>query len=354
MRNGPARRPPWYARADTRLAIVVVALLVVAGGAAAVQQRGHTSGKGAVVAEPVEPAPLAVADGTVTFAIEPTPTANTPPTPTPTPVPTPTPMRVDLRPRRVGVGETMLVSVRAPDAASVSLTFRGATYNLLREDEVFWGVVGVHRDDSPGADMLALEARDAAGVVLERLTADYEVTPVERPIDYVVLTEDEASVLTPEAAQLEEQLRAQIFSRFDRARGWSTFFIRPTVGVITTEFAQGRSYNDGPVTSRHSGMDIAAAEGTPIVAAAPGRVDWVGEMPIRGLSVIVDHGAGVKTGYHHLQSIAVTVDDVVEAGAAIGAMGASGLATGPHLHWEVTVWGVNVEPMGWVLTDFTP
>ena len=91
-----------------------------------------------------------------------------------------------------------------------------------------------------------------------------------------------------------------------------------------------------------------------MTAAAPGRVAWAGEMPIRGRSVILDHGAGVKTGYHHLQSVTVTVDERVEAGQSLGAAGQSGLATGPHLHWELTVWGVNVDPLSWTLKDFTP
>ena len=75
-------------------------------------------------------------------------------------------------------------------------------------------------------------------------------------------------------------------------------------------------------------------------------------MPIRGNSVIVDHGAGLMTGYHHLSRIDVAVDDLVQAGTQLGALGATGLTTGPHVHWEVIVHGVNVDPLPWLFNSF--
>ena len=112
---------------------------------------------------------------------------------------------------------------------------------------------------------------------------------------------------------------------------------------MTSQFGSGRSYNGGPVTSFHRGVDYGGNAGDPVLAAAPGRVSWTGAMPLRGNSVIIDHGAGVKTGYHHLSAIGVAVDDVVAAGDVIGELGSTGVSTGPHLHWEVSVHGVNVE-----------
>lgn len=104
----------------------------------------------------------------------------------------------------------------------------------------------------------------------------------------------------------------------------------------------------------HSGADLAAEEGTPIAAAAAGRVSWVGAMPIRGNSVILDHGQGVKTGYHHLLEIAVEAGQTLDPGSVVGALGATGLTTGPHLHWELTIWGTNVDPMTWTRQAFVP
>src|SRR5690606_36927436 len=104
------------------------------------------------------------------------------------------------------------------------------------------------------------------------------------------------AVLTVEAAETEAALRAyEQFNLFEAFARWNGVMRRPAEGHITTAFGQGRSINGGPVTSQHSGTDIANAAGSPILAAAPGRVTWAGPMPIRGNSVLVDHGAGVVT-----------------------------------------------------------
>ena len=135
-------------------------------------------------------------------------------------------------------------------------------------------------------------------------------------------------------------------------RGRSLSSDRSPGAPITAPFGTGRSYNGAPVSSYHRGVDYASPAGDPVLASAPGRVGWVGEMPIRGNSVIVDHGAGLMTGYHHLSRIDVTVDDLVQAGTQLGALGATGLTTGPHVHWEVIVHGVNVDPLPWLFNSF--
>ena len=348
MRHGlsqpPKRRAPWHARAETRLAAVLIATLALAGAAAAVARQNDD--------EP-QPSKVAIAPQRLTPAAFSTATPAATASPTPPP-PTPSPMLLDLRPGEVGLGETMLVWVHAPGAFSVTLRFSGGVYSLLPEAEVFWGVVGIPLDAPVGTESLTVTARSSTGKLLASISREYELLAIDRPVDYLTLTAEEASVLTPEAAARERELRAQLFSEFDRGRRWTTFFRRPAQGIATTEFGQGRSYNGGPVGSFHTGLDLAAAAGTAVVAPAPARVDWVGEMPIRGISMILDHGAGVKSGYHHLQSAAVAEGDEVRAGQRIGAVGETGLATGPHLHWELTVWGVNVDPLSWTLKDFTP
>ena len=338
------RRKPWHARAETRLAAVLIATLAFAGAAAtAARQNDDEPQPSRVTIAPQRLMPAAFATAT--------PAATAAPTPPP---PTPSPMLLDLRPGEVGLGETMLVWVHAPGAFSVTLEIRGGVYSLLPEADVFWGVVGIPLDAPAGTESLTVTARSSTGKLLDSISRAYELVAIGRPVDRLTLTAEEASVLTPEAAARERELRAQFFSEFDRGRRWTTFFRRPAEGVATTQFGQGRSYNGGPVGSFHTGLDLAAAAGTPVVAPAPARVDWVGEMPIRGISVILDHGAGVKSSYHHLQSVAVAEDDDVRSGQQIGAVGETGLATGPHLHWELTVWGVNVDPASWTLKDFTP
>lgn len=337
-------RTPWYARQDTRLAAVVVALLIVAGGAAfAARPTGGTPAEGETIAVVTSTTALG---GTATSVVE--------LTATPTLEPTREPMVVDLRPDAVGNGETMALWVYAPGASSVAVDLEGERYMLSQEGRVHWGVIGFPLDAPLGPALLSVTGYDDAGAIVETGGYEFEVVHVERPVDYLELTPEEASVLTPEAGALEASLRTAQFSQFDRPRRWTGFFQLPTEGVITTLFGQGRSYNGGPVGSFHTGTDYANELGTPVHAAAAGRVSFAEAMPIRGNSVVIDHGAGVKTGYHHLSSIEVEVGQLVEAGDLIGLMGSTGLSTGSHLHWEVSVWGVNVDPGSWTYKDFTP
>jgi len=321
-----------------------VALLIVAGGAA-------------FAARPTDGAP---AEGeTITVATSTTGPAGTATsvvdlTATATAEPTREPMVVDLRPDTVGNGEAMALWVYAPGASSVAVDLGGERYMLSPEGRVYWGVIGFALDAPLGTAILTVTGYDDAGEIVETGGFEYEVVHVERPVDYLELTPEEASVLTPEASALEATLRAGQFTQFDRPRRWTGFFQQPAEGVITTLFGQGRSYNGGPIGSFHTGTDYANELGTPVHAAAAGRVVFAQAMPIRGNSIIIDHGAGVKTGYHHLSSIEVEVGQLVEAGDLIGLMGSTGLSTGSHLHWEISVWGVNVDPGSWTYKDFTP
>lgn len=232
--------------------------------------------------------------------------------------------------------------------------FLGQTIPLRQEGELLWAILGVPIDAAPGPRNAEVTLLDATGATSQRVTATVTVTTLERPIDYLEVTEEVQSILTPQAAALEEQLRSKEFTAFDPAARWERPFIRPAAGDISTQFGSGRSVNGGPVGGFHSGADIANDLGTPIVAAGPGRVAFVEVHPIRGISVIIDHGAGVKSGYHHLEVALVKPEDNVDAGTLIARMGTTGYSTGPHLHWEVTVYGVNVDPFTWTRATFRP
>jgi murein DD-endopeptidase MepM/ murein hydrolase activator NlpD len=89
-----------------------------------------------------------------------------------------------------------------------------------------------------------------------------------------------------------------------------------------------------------------------IYAPAPGRVVFAGPLEVRGNATFIDHGWGVYSAYYHQEEIQVQVGDVVEAGQIIGIVGKSGRVSGPHLHWELWVNGVPVEPLDWLARVF--
>jgi murein DD-endopeptidase MepM/ murein hydrolase activator NlpD len=119
----------------------------------------------------------------------------------------------------------------------------------------------------------------------------------------------------------------------------------PVVGEITSRFARSRRHPLLGVVRKHAGIDIAAAAGTPITAPAPGRVSFSGRKFGYGNVVDIDHGNGVLTRYAHCRALMVREGDEVAAGAVIATVGRSGLATAPHLHYEVLVRGKNVNPL---------
>ena len=124
----------------------------------------------------------------------------------------------------------------------------------------------------------------------------------------------------------------------------STLRLRvPTPGTRSSSFGLRRFFN-GHARSPHGGMDIAAAAGTPVLAPAAGRVIDVGDYFFNGRTVWVDHGRGLLTMVCHLSAADVKPGDVVAAGERLGAVGATGRVTGPHLHWSVSLNRVMVDP----------
>ena len=117
---------------------------------------------------------------------------------------------------------------------------------------------------------------------------------------------------------------------------------------MTAPFGIRRSYGGGPATSYHGGVDYSVPEGTPVYVPAPGMVVLAEPLQVRGNAVIVDHGRGVMSAYWHLSEIGVTARQLVHTGDLLGAVGTTGLSTGAHLHWEIRVMGVQVDPLQWV------
>ncbi len=119
--------------------------------------------------------------------------------------------------------------------------------------------------------------------------------------------------------------------------------ILPVEGPISSPFGKRRFFNDQP-RRPHSGTDIAAPIGTPLQAAAAGRIALVGDFFFNGRLVIIDHGEGLKTMYNHMDQIEVSEGDQVSQGQRIGTVGATGRVTGPHLHFGVIINGASVDP----------
>lgn len=118
----------------------------------------------------------------------------------------------------------------------------------------------------------------------------------------------------------------------------------PTAGGFGSRWVRGC----GACSTNHQGLDFAAPTGTPARAAMPGRVVSAGVLGGYGNQVLVQHADGVQTRYGHLSAITVVVGQTVDAGQQVGAVGSTGVSTGPHLHFEVIVGGHPVDPAAWL------
>jgi murein DD-endopeptidase MepM/ murein hydrolase activator NlpD len=147
-------------------------------------------------------------------------------------------------------------------------------------------------------------------------------------------------------ANKERQHLREIFVTVTPERLWKGQFRLPLDGARNAKNFGRRRVLNGEPGSPHSGVDFPAPAGTPIHAAQRGRVALAEELFFSGNTVVIDHGLGVYTFYGHMNSFDVAVGDVVEKGALLGKVGATGRVTGPHLHWGLTVNQSRVNPLG--------
>ena len=211
----------------------------------------------------------------------------------------------------------------------------------LRVDAEGRFVFGIGRDET-GPVRLTVLAPDGTLENIERTVAKREWR-IER-----VNGVPQSTVTPPPeiAARIEREL-ARVTKARERDDARSDFahgFGWPVTGRVSGVYGSQRVYNGTP-RAPHSGLDVAAASGTPLKAPAGGIVTFADPgLYLTGGTVLVDHGHGVSSNFLHLSRLDVTVGDRVEAGQVIGLVGATGRATGPHMHWGMNWFGVRVDP----------
>ncbi len=153
-------------------------------------------------------------------------------------------------------------------------------------------------------------------------------------------------------AERESVVLAAALKIKSEERLWRGSFQKPTPGEQTAPFGTLRTYNKAR-RARHLGWDLDGDVGAPIVAAGSGRVLLASERFYSGGTVLLDHGQGLMTMYFHMSRIDVVTGGVVQKGQGLGAVGASGQVTGPHLHFSVRLGGLYVDPRQFLGLDFS-
>lgn len=325
--------------------------------------------------EPSVTMPSAMPGGTPLAAAPPTPEPPSPALPPsepksrPKPEPPPKPeATLIILPETIHPGESARVEVRGSSAAKARITAEGRTTPLVAVNDAVWlGYISVTPIAEVGPHTLTVGLLNSDGELLDSLVGEFLVEPLpsppsptpeetaaQGPVEAITLPPEVLVLLTPENAAIDDRIRFELHSNVSGPPHWSGSWIRPVDGQDDSPFGIPRSYNGGPVTSWHHGHDIVADQGQPIWAAAAGVVVFAGALPIHGQGVIIDHGAGVFSGYWHMAEVSVVPGMTLTAGHEIGIVGSTGASTGPHLHWEVIVNGRDVNPLQWLEAELHP
>ncbi len=253
--------------------------------------------------------------------------------------------RVQMWPWPPVQGQTLAVWLEARSSVPFSLRLGEVSYPVVSQGRRGWALVPLPALMSPGTVALTV----AAGQTTVILPVGVEAGTFGR---YNVPAEVSSPILSQVEKVRQEATRLQTLFAGASPFGWTprSRFREPLTGAYprTSPYGTRRTYGNSPVVSAHEGEDFSASPGTRVSAPAPGIVVLAEPLFVRGNAVIVDHGHGVFTGYWHLEEIAVRVGDAVEAGDLLGTVGSTGLSTGAHLHWEMRVNGIAVDPLQWV------
>lgn len=263
-------------------------------------------------------------------------------------VPWPEPVQaVEVTPLPLVQGHTTVLRVRTSAPLTLTGSLAGFQLHFFPwHTNEYVALQGVPAMAEPGLVQLQIEGITADG---SRWTLNQAVRLASGQYGYESLHVDPALVEETISAQEMEQVRA-LMSTATPHRYWEGMFVPPSPypDCFNSVFGTRRSYNDRPYNTYHSGVDFCGGKTVPIYAPAAGRVVFAGPLTVRGNATIIDHGWGVYTGYWHQMEIRVRAGEMVTPGQVIGLVGDTGRVTGAHLHWELWVGGVPVDPLDWL------
>ncbi len=257
--------------------------------------------------------------------------------------------QIEIEPFPPAQGKTMEIKLTGQPDITISGSFLGRSLNFFPVQDGYVTLQGIHTQTNPGAYPLTLEGQLSDGTsfaftqyVLVRSTS-YIYDPM--------LIVDPMTV-DPKVTEPENELWTSLAAPITGEKRWDGNFISPVPPELTdcrtSFFGNRRAYNGSQFDYFHSGLDFCGQVGTSLYAPAEGEVVFINSLVVRGNVVVIDHGWGVYSAYDHLSEIFVRPGDMVRTGQTIGLGGETGRTTGPHLHWEVWVGGIQVDPGDWL------
>jgi murein DD-endopeptidase MepM/ murein hydrolase activator NlpD len=261
---------------------------------------------------------------------------------------------IDVTPLPVVQGHTSEIRVVTGDSLTLTGAFAGYSLNFFPDgtNQYYYALQGIHALAEPGLIPLRISGQFADG---QSFSVEQMVLMKSGNYNNEALSVDQATIDVA-ITEAESKNIAEILKPISSEKLWSGSFRYPVDGSIddntmgfSSYYGNRRSYNGGEYYGFHGGLDfLVVVNSLNAYAPAPGVVAYTGMMDVRGNTIFIDHGQGIYTGYAHLNEIVVNAGDRVETGQVIGIIGKTGRVTGPHLHWDVWVNGVAVDPFDWV------
>jgi murein DD-endopeptidase MepM/ murein hydrolase activator NlpD len=211
---------------------------------------------------------------------------------------------------------------------------------VTAENGEWFAVVGLPLDSVPVMHELKVQ------LAHETVLLPFDIRPKAYPEQYVTLKDNSKVELSPaDLARAEREIAAitELKQHWRKAPDTDLDFMLPAQGELGGRFGARRFFN-GQMRKPHSGLDVRAGSGKPVLASAAGVVLAVEDYFFNGKTVFVDHGNGLITMYCHLKRFDVKVGQTVRKGQRLGRVGQTGRASGPHLHWSVVLNGTMVDP----------
>lgn len=256
-----------------------------------------------------------------------------------------------LKPEIARQGKCFSITVTSAEGFSeIEGRFLGQNFSCYKKGNFFQGIIGVLPEQKPGNYPLSLTMVRDDGA-REKRVISVKVSSARFPYVSFWLKPSKKKLFT-------QDLIAQEWARIEKAllvepeqKVWAGRFALPAKGPTSMVFGTVERVNGKP-TGRHRGHDIAVPMGTRVFAANNGRVVFAEQLKAFGGTIVMDHGQGIHTLYFHLSKFLAAVGQEVSRGEVIALSGNSGISSGPHLHWGMSVHNLRVDPVQWTKYAF--
>jgi len=260
-------------------------------------------------------------------------------------------LSADIQPLPLIQGSTEVIHVQVQEGASLSGTLVDMPLHFFQANGEQVALQGVYALLEPGVYPLLLEATFADGSK-QSFEQMMLVTSGNYSSEDIPL--NDPSFIDPAVTEPELKNVIALTAPSTPTRYWADIFTSPAIdpNCFTSRYGTRRTYkvinSDSETPGFHTGLDFCGGEGLQIFAPAPGKVVFAAPLTVRGNATIIDHGWGVYSGFWHQSQLLVNVGDIVEQGQVIGVVGGTGRVTGAHLHWDLWVNGIQVNPLTWL------